>query len=313
VNQDRLAEIRENLYRLPAMQDRMRKLMSRLADAEQERNSLLVQYESETLDVQKLQEESLSATLLRLFGKYEGKLDKETQEMIQAKVKYDKAVERVKELQKERDDLSRRISALLDEKLLYDAELARREQEIKSNSSGEKSIRYQQLEEEQKSLYKQLVEIDEAISAANKAYMTALRVIKHLKSADNWATYDVWFKGGIISHAAKYSHIDDAEAEYNRLSSNLKDLQRELKDINMRFSPGFDGIDSTTRAIDFWFDNIFTDLNVRNRIRGDMEHASALAGMIQRVINRLESSKSAVNRQIESVEQKKKDLLISEP
>jgi chromosome segregation ATPase len=311
VNQDRLTEIRNNLYRLPAMEDRLRKLRARLAEAEQDRKSLLVRYEAEAMDVQKLQDESLSAALLRLFGRYEGKLDKETQEMVQAKVNLDKAAERVKELQKERDDLSIRISELREEERFYDAELARREEELKSSTPGGKSVQYQQLEEELAGLYRQLVEIDEAISAASKAKQTAMQVVEHLKSADSWATYDVWFKGGIISHAAKYGHIDDAEAEYNRLSSNLKDLRSELKDINMSIAPGFDGIDSTTRAVDFWFDNIFTDLNVRNRIRGDMEQASELAGMIQQVINRLESSKAAAKRQIESIESQKKDLLIS--
>lgn len=308
---DKLSEIRNKLYRLPAMEERLSKILNRIADAEMERDSLLVKYEAEAMDVENLQKESLSATLLRLFGKYDSKLDKEIQEKVQAKLEYDKAVERVKELLKERDELSLSISALRDDQRFYEAELKRREDEIKRNTAGEKSTKYHQLEEDQKNLYKQLVEIDEAIKAANRAKRTALRILEHLKSADRWATYDVWFKGGIISHMAKYGHVDNAEAEYNRLSSNLKDLERELKDINVSYIPGLTGVDSTTRAIDFWLDNIFTDLNVRKRIRGDMEEMSRLTGILQKVVSRLEQSKSAVERQIESIDYEKNQILIN--
>ena len=307
----KLAEIRNNLYRLPGMEERMKKLLSRIAEAEKELNSLLVQYEAESLDVEHLQKDTFSATLLRLSGRYDGRLDKETRETVQAKLAYDKAVERVSELRKERDDLSRQITELRDSKRFYEAELKRREEEIRQNTTGEKSIRYQQLEEEQTRLYRQLVEIDEAIRAAEKAKQTAMRIMDHLESAENWATYDVWFKSGIISHMAKYNHLDDAEAEYNRLSSNLRDLEKELRDVRVTSVPELSGIDSTTRAIDFWFDNIFTDLNVRNRIRSDMDRASELTGILRQIIDRLKSNQAAVKRQIDSNEQQKNELLLS--
>ena len=310
MDHDKLREIQSNLYRLPGMEERMRKLQSRIAEAKRELTSLLVKYEAESLDVERLQKESFSTTLLRLSGRYNGRLDKETREMIQSKLAYDKAVERVRELQKERDDLSRQITGLHEGQRSYEAELKKREQEIRQKPSDEESMRYHQLEAEQTELSKQSVEIEEAIRAAVRAKQTALRIIDHLKSADNWATYDVWSGSGILSHMAKYNRVDSAEEEYHRLSSNLKDLEKELKDIRMGPVPELSGIDSTTRAIDFWFDNIFTDLNVRSRIREDKEQATELAGILQRVITRLESNQAAVKRQIESKEQQKEELLL---
>jgi len=311
LNSDKLSEIRNKLYRLPAMEERLSKILNRIADAEMERDSLLVKYEAEAMDVENLQKESLSTTLLRLFGKYDSKLDKEIQEKVQAKLEYDKAVERVKELLKERDELSLSISALRDDQRFYEAELKRREDEIKRNTAGEKSTKYHQLEEDQKNLYKQLVEIDEAIKAANRAKRTALRIQEHLKSADRWATYDVWFKGGIVSHMAKYGHIDDAEAEYNRLASNLRDLEKELSDINVAYIPGLTGVDSTTRAIDFWFDNIFTDLKVRDKIRNDIAQLDSILSSISKIIYRLESNKRNIENRLKDIERDKNNLIMN--
>lgn len=310
MDNEKLIEIKNDLYRLPGLEERLKKLINRIRDAENDVSSLLHKFEAESKDVDQLQKESLSSTLLRLIGRYDGKLDKEMQEMIDAKMAYDKASERVKELYLERDDLSSRISLLRQDQQLYETELDRREKEIKNNITNERSIQYNQLETDEKVLYKQLVETDEAMLAANKAKETAKRIIKSLDSAENWATYDIWFKSGIISHMAKYSHIDNAEADFNRLSSNMKDLQRELRDVNLAAIPEMTGIDSTTRAIDFWFDNIFTDLNVRNRIRNDSDQAAKMVGIIQSIITKLEGNKSNIQRQLSSIEQSKDDLII---
>jgi chromosome segregation ATPase len=245
VDNQRLHEIRDKLYRLPGLEERLNRLNGRIREAENELNSLLRKYEKESLDVEQLQKESLSSALLRLLGRYDGKLDKEKQEMLEAKIQYDKAAQRVTELYKEREDLGGRINALRQEERLYEAELSRREEALRQNTTDEKAIQFSRLESEVKMLHQQLVEIDEAIAAAVRAKATAQRIIKHLDSAEGWATYDVWFKGGIITHLAKYGHIDDAEKEFNRLSSNMRDLRRELKDINMSTHHGLSGIDST--------------------------------------------------------------------
>ena len=127
----------------------------------------------------------------------------------------------------------------------------------------------------------------------------------------NWATYDAWTKGGIISHMAKYDHIDQAEADFNRLSSQLKVLKKELSDININDAPGLTNIDSTTRAIDYWFDNIFTDLNVRDKIRGNIDQIRSVYGNIDRIITKLENRKREVNSRISKIDYEKNELILS--
>jgi len=310
VDNEKLLEIRNALATLPILHERMEKLCRRINEAESEVSSLLRKYESESRDVERMKKESLSATILRLIGKYESKLDKEVQEQIKAKVEYDKACDRVKELYAERDELSSRIEALNGDKRIYEEELRRREQEIQKNTDGNIYKEYRRLEEEAAVLSRQLIETDEAIRAAQRVRSTAESAIGHLESAEGWATYDVWARGGFISHMAKYNHIDNAEYEFNRLHSQLRDLHKELSDVNFSTGVELKGIDSLTRTVDFWFDNIFTDLSVRNRIRENIEELRSLTGKIADIIYRLERNKSEIYIQIKENERKKNDLII---
>ncbi len=306
-----LMELRNKLAALPAFQKRSEQLWARISEAEKEVASLMSKYEEESMDVERMKAESLSVYIMKLVGKYEGKLDKETEEMLAAKREYDKAVEKVKELKQQRSELDSRLADLHKDKQIYEAELQKREQTLKNDRNSAASQKYHELDEQENYLSQQLVETEEATRAANRVIATAEGAIGHLESAESWATYDIWFSKGLLSHMAKYDHIDNAEETFNRLNFQMDDLRRELKDINISEMPGFSGIDSTTRTIDFWFDNIFTDLNVRDRIREDSEQLRRLRNRIHDVIRMLEGKKSTINGEIAAIRNKRNELIIS--
>lgn len=306
-----LNEIKNNIMALQALEERERKLQSNIYEAKREVEQLLAQYEDESFDVEQLKKESFSTTLLKIFDKYDDKLEKETLQMVNAKIKYDKAHSHLEDLSKELEELQSRINTLRIDKRTYEAELRHREEIIRSQMNTEVYRQYESYEESIKKLQHQLTEMDEAITAARRVKNTATSAIGQLESAEGWATYDVWFKGGIISHMAKYSHIDEAEASFNRLSSQLKSLQRELSDIDMPDIPYVSGIDTTTRAIDFWFDNIFTDLNVRGQIRNNLDEVRKLGNKIDRIIAKIGENKAKVQGIIKDIEEKKKDLMVN--
>lgn len=308
---ERLMEIQERLAYLPALQERMNKLRIRIQEVEEDVRSLLRKYEQEALDVEQIKKDTLSTTILRMIGKYEGRVNKEVEEMMTAKMEYDKAAQRMQALHQERDELGSRIAGLRQEETMYERELRKREEEIQINVTSEISIRYRELEAEEKGLSRQLVEIDEAMKAARRVIATADTAIGHLSSAEGWATYDVWAKGGILSHMAKYDHIDNAQAACNRLQSQMKDLQKELSDVNLSAHVGLTGIDSTTRAVDFWFDNIFTDLKVRDKIRNDQSDLKSLVRKMEDIVGKLHKSHGEIKGKIAELERKKQELIIS--
>lgn len=311
MEKQKLIDMRNSLTILPVLQQRLQKLEQRIADAEKDMQTILRHYNAEVVDVEQMKKDSLSNTLLKLIKRYEGKLDKETQEMIAAKMEYDKASDRVSDLQSELYQLNLRIKSLLDNKQTYEDELKQREDIVKSSITSKAYLIYRKLQEEREKLGKQLVEIDEAKAVAHLVLGTAQSALDHLQSAEGWATYDIWARGGVISHMAKYNHIDNAQADFNRLSYQVKDLKKELSDIMIYETAYNVGIDSTTRMFDFWFDNIFTDLNVRDKIRADKEEVSKLILKIKSIITKLEEVKIEALGKLDTIESNKKELLIN--
>ncbi|OPX44120.1 hypothetical protein CLHUN_19190 [Ruminiclostridium hungatei] len=303
-------ELKNKIAALPVLQERMKSLSGRLYQAQDDVKSLLRRYQSEALDVDGLQEDKLSNTLLKLIGMHEGKVHKETREMLSAKLEYDKAVERVKLLTDDRAELAGKISELAESKKNFDAEFERRESLLRSRISGEAFISYTQLENRQLNLSRQLAETEEAIHAADRVIAAASSALGHLDSAEGWATYDLWSRGGILNHMAKYEHIDDAQAQLNHLSSLIKDFENELEDVNMQQVCQNVGIDSTTRAVDFWFDNIFTDLNVRDKIREDISQVNLLISQVEGIINKLESNKAELVKGLNEAQRDKDNLVM---
>ncbi len=310
MDKERLLKIKEGLGLLPVLEGKLTKLKGELTTAEASVQELLQKSAQETLDVEQLQKEKLSNTLLRLLNLYDGKLDKETEEMLQAKLEYDKAVHRLEALKKERMELEGRISLLKAEEKLYREELHAREANIKSAIYDKNYIRYKELEAHEDCMYSQLAELDEALKCAKTVEITAQNAIEHLDSAESWATFDVWSRGGIISHIAKYNHIDSAQDEFNTLASQLRQLRKELKDVEVIDDNLMIGIDSTTRIFDFWFDNIFTDLNVRSKIREDQESIHQLQYKISGIISDLTKAKNNTYKEIANNEEAKQSLLI---
>ncbi|MDF2590791.1 MAG: hypothetical protein K0S75_257 [Clostridia bacterium] len=311
VENQKLLDMRNSLTMLPVLQQRLQKLEERIIDAEKDMQRILRQYNAEAVDVDLMKKDSLSNTWLKLIKRYEGKLDKETQEMLAAKIEYDKASDRVSDLRSELYQLNSRIQSLLVNKQAYEAELMQREEIVKSSITSKAFFIYRKLQEEREKLSKQLVEVDEAKKVAYLVLGTAQSALEHLQSAEGWATYDIWARGGVVSHMAKYNHIDNAQADFNRLSYQIKDLEKELSDIKIFEKTYKVGIDSTTRMFDFWFDNIFTDLNVRDKIRTDKEEVSRLIQKIKSIIAKVEEVKLETQRELTAVENNKRELLIN--
>jgi len=183
MDREKLIEISNRVAELPALEERMEKLCRRLYDAEADVRSLLRKFEEQSRDVEQLKKDTLSVILLKLIGKYEGKLDRETREMLSAKLEYDKACQRAEELRNERYELGKRIAELRREKQIYERELKDRENAIRDNINSEANAKYMQLEKEREELTRQLVETDEALKAAARVKGTIRTVLDHLDSA----------------------------------------------------------------------------------------------------------------------------------
>lgn len=307
----RMFELRDRVLTLPALEKRLETLSQDIRTAEDEVSSLLRQYERESRDVERMQKDSFSTFLFRLVGKYEDKLEKEQREEINAKIVYDRAVTHLEGLNRDKDDLATRIFALRADEKTYQRELENRRRELSGKLSAPDGIRYAELENERNAIISQMTEIEEALRAANRAMSTADKIAKSLDSAEGWATFDAFTRGGIISHMAKYSHIDEAEENFNVLSHNLRSLKSELSDVRGLTVSELSEISSGQRVIDFWFDNIFTDLSVRNQIKDNAEQINLLVKNINRAESALKAKLREIERDLAGNRQSEEELLLS--
>ncbi|MFE5294497.1 hypothetical protein ACFQ8T_20135 [Isoptericola sp. NPDC056618] len=95
-----------------------------------------------------------------------------------------------------------------------------------------------------------------------------------LRGADGWSTYDTFFDGGMLASMVKHDTMDRAAGLLREADGALRHLTVELGDLGEQGVGGV-GVDGLTRTLDVWFDTIFTDWSVRNRIAEARDRVAA--------------------------------------
>jgi len=305
---DEFLQMKKDIGKLKILEKKFQKLTSEIENKNKEVSTLLNQYEKEKKDVLHMQQESLTVFIQRITGRYDKKMEKELQEEIQAKFKYDAAKAELKEMQFENRELMKEILELKKLSNDFDLKVKKRRDEL-LNKSDEEGDLFRKLENEVSYYAEKLTEISNALTSIRRLLDTARSAINSLQKAESWATFDVWTKGGIITHAAKYSYIDDAQSKFDVLSSQLKTLKNDLSDFDDLLYGNLSGISSSQRAIDFWFDNIFTNLSVRSQIRDNSDTLRNLMGKLTKIENTLLEKQKEYEKQISSKESEQEKML----
>lgn len=210
-------------------------------------------------DVDRLERGNLSSFFYELTGKLDQKLDKERQEAYEAKAKYDASKHQLDAILNDIQYYETQQLALKNCESEYQTAYENKIEQLKKND-----IEVVQLDEQYIACRLLQKEIEEAIQVGNEALRIAKQVKSKLGSADGWATWDV-LGGGMLSHVMKYSAIDEAERLIQSLQTQLGKFQTELADVkintNIKISIG-----EFLRFADYFFDNIFTDVEVMDRI-----------------------------------------------
>lgn len=306
-----LAEIRDSIQALPALCAKREGVVRRLAESQSAAAALLAQYEKERRDVEKLERESFSNFLLRTVGQFERKAERELQQEAEAKARYDKAAALAFELEREMVRLNAAIGELEALSRDYEARLRKKRDEWLARLSEPEGRRLAELEQERHRLLGQCTEVDEAAAAVRRAAATAEGARDSLEDADSWATWDLWGGGGILTHAAKYSHVDDAEAAFNTLAAQLRELRAELADVEGFSPPELTEIGTGERAMDFWFDNLFTDYFVRAQIRDNADQLDDLLDALGGLDGHLQARRGQLEERLAENGRQWEDLLVT--
>ena len=123
-------------------------------------------------------------------------------------------------------------------------------------------------------------EINEAVLAGERALNSLREAKSKLNSARAWGVYDI-LGGGMISSIVKHSKVNDANEWLEQANRDLRRFAKELRDV-----PGeeiYVQAGDLASTLDIFFDNIFSDFIVQNRINEAREE-------IDRLINRVQAT-----------------------
>lgn len=307
--QEQLDQLRERIAR-------KRKLSTEISALEDQRASLATRVQQlkeetyqEQLDVDKLENFSAAKLFAQIMGNLDERLEKERSELYAAALRYDSARQELHAVEADLAARREELSLLGNCEAEYDRLLEARARELRQDPQSPAARRLLALEERQAQLASREKELQEAIQAGYDALSDISSIESALSSAEGWGTWDV-FGGGLISDMAKYSHLDDAQRQINGLQRSLSRFRTELADVDIRTGIQIE-VDSFLRFADYFFDNIFTDWAVLDRIRRTQSQIHEVDGSVRTILSRLERDLEQCRRDRQVVQQELKDFLVT--
>ncbi|MDD4683314.1 MAG: hypothetical protein PHQ55_09130 [Eubacteriales bacterium] len=263
--------------------------------------------QAEQADVEKLQGRSLSRLYYSVIGKMDERIDKEQQEAYTAAVKHETACRELAEVE---EDIARKQTELASIRgcdRQYSDLLAEKTNAVKRSGSAE-SQELMKLEKELGYITNQIREVSEATAAGRSARESADSILTSLGSAESWGTWDL-FGGGMISDFAKHNHLDEAQSKVEYLQMQLRRFKTELADIQISADMNIQ-IDGFLKFADFFFDGLFADWAVLDRIGNSKQQVTQTKQQIEQVLNRLDQMKRTFAGEQDRIKQRISEIVL---
>jgi hypothetical protein len=259
-------------------------------------------------DVAALESLSPARIWATLRGNRTSELDRERAELAAQQYRAGVADRALEVASVTRRNVEVRLAALGNVRDRRTAALAAEETRLRA-TGGSVSAQLVEVSDQLASTQSQLREVTEAQAAERTARSSLEAAAELLGSAGDWASYDTFFGGGMISGMVKYEKIDAATERVRAANEALKRLSAELADVGLRAVGGAE-ITDVARTFDLWFDNIFTDWSVQQRIaEAEGRVRAALAG-VRDVAGGLQARRHELEALLATLTQAREQLII---
>ena len=305
---DDLFALQQKVAKKPLLESKLYELHTQRRQYDNQVISLRVAFRKEQEDVEKLEGRSLTNYFYQVIGKLDDKLDQERKEAYAAKVKLDAAERELAGIESDIKEIQEQITDVLVAEARYKDALELKRRQLK-DSGTQVADQILSMEERIASLQAQKQEIKEAISAGFSARSTADRILSELEDADGWNTWDILGGGGIITHMAKHSHLDEAQDLVQQLQSQLRRFKTELADIQISANMQVN-IDGFLRFADYFFDGLFADWAVGDKISQSLSSVSNTKSEINRMLDKLNDMERAVDQKIQQKKTKLEQFVV---
>jgi hypothetical protein len=235
----------------------------------------------EQADVVRLEKMSLTSILAYLKGSHDDDLAREAAEHQAAEYGYRTLQARADADRTVVEHLQQRRAGLGDVQARFDRALADRERVLRQHDDP-RAARLVEIAEQQGRTAAELGELGQALDTGEAALEHLRAAAETLDSARSWSAYDTWFDGGMIASMVKTDRLDEVAALLRAADSALRAFTAELSDVHMA-GVRLVELGDFTRVFDVWFDNIFTDLAVRDRIIEAQEKVTEAITGVHRV------------------------------
>lgn len=260
----------------------------------------------EDKDVKKLESLSITNIFYSILGSKEQQLDKERQEFLAAKLKYDECCHSVLMLEKDLESYKISFNNLLDAEAEYEAVLKKKEEFI-LGLNNENSKKLLEIMDKIPTIEAQKKELQEAIAAGDAARNELQFVVDSLESADGWGTWDL-LGGGIIATAAKHSEIDKAKNYAQNTKVALMKFQNELEDVDLAMDIEIN-IGSFETFADYFFDGLISDWIVQSKISDSLKGVHNVVYNVEGIIKSLKEKLTTVENELFSIKENMKSLI----
>jgi len=305
---EQLIDVKEKLRVRQRLQNDLSKIQESLTEQKSKLMGLEFILQEETADVSRLEGLSLAAIFYTVLGNKEKQFEKERQEYLAAKLRYDECKSAVSTLETEALNLKGKIAELVDLEVRYASLMDRKEKLIVAGNNPV-TKEYTHLSEQLADVRPRVREIEQAINAG-KAVIDGLKhTIEALNSARNWGTWDM-LGGGLIVTAMKHSRIDDARSSIHYVQQMLRKFQREIADVSIDSQAGVDiKMEKFERFADHFFDNLIVDWIVQAKIENSLNSVINIEVEVQNVMARLQTSLREMQRRVSHIEEQRRMLI----
>lgn len=260
----------------------------------------------EKKDVDNLNKISVSNIIATVLNNKENKLEKEEQEYLMVKLKYDELLASINILKEDLVNKKNILRTLYNCEEEYNKVINEKIKLINIYGNYDIKEKISNLDKRINSIINESREIKEAYSVGSKLIIEVNYAKDELRSAKNWGIFDI-AGGDMMSSIVKHNKIKKANNKFYNITELINDFNKELKDINLSNL----SFSKTSMTLDLFFDNIFTDILVQNKINDALNSSEELKIKVERIMNELQRRYDRLEIELKEVKNEL-NLLIEE-
>ncbi|MBR5228674.1 MAG: hypothetical protein IKV96_02420 [Firmicutes bacterium] len=304
---ERLQQLSQEMARKKKLESMLHDLMMQKYEVESKVAKLKAEKDKEQADVDRIEGGTLYAFFCGVFGNKEEKLTKEREEAHAAAVKYDAAVKELEAIVEDMNAYQAEISQYINCEPEYAMLLTKKAYDVKMEN-GPIAGQIIQLEERLAYLENQKREVSEAMAAGSNARTTAEMILSKLSTAKGWGTWDI-FGGGLLTDVMKHSTMDDAQILVQTLQKELRRFKTELADISIGTSMQVN-VTGMLRFADFFFDGLFMDWAVLDRINRSYNQVLETTKQIEKIMGTLRTMDGNLDKEMAALKGQVDNLIL---